>query len=165
MIVGVAGCAGLPNPIGTPLPRDGLHPNAPVQVAPPPAVAPDPVKVGEVQRNRAKWDAQRIGDYRMTVMYGCQCPLAGRPIEVTVRAGQLAAAKDAGAALELERLTGFPATIDALFDYAERFGSAGKIEFKWDARFGIPTALGVDPDLQARDDEIRIAILEFQPDS
>jgi hypothetical protein len=99
----------------------------------------------------------------MTIMYGCACDLAGRPIDVTVAGGQLVAATDAGEPLDLERLTGFPATVDALFDYAARNANAGKIEFAWDDRTGIPTAVGIDPDLAARDDEIRIAILEFSP--
>ena len=166
LLIAIAGCAGLPSPFPTPVPPDALHPNAPPAVAPRPAVAPvDPVKVGELQRNRATWEALRIGDYSMTVIYGCECALAGRPIDITVRAGRLVGAIDAGNALALDRLTGFPATIDALFEYAERNATAGKVEFKWDPKFGIPTALGVDPDLKARDDEIRIAILEFRPGS
>lgn len=60
-------------------------------------------------------------------------------------------------------MTGFPATINALYAYAENNANAGKLEFAWDEQHGIPTAIGVDPDLAARDDEIRIAVTEFSP--
>jgi hypothetical protein len=157
-------CAGFPNPLQTPVPRDGLHPNDPVQpVQPPPAVPADPAKVDELQRHRAVWEGVRIRDYSMTVIYGCVCVLAGRPIKMTVAGGQLVSATDDGEAIDLDQLTGFPATVDALFDYAARNANAGKIEFAWDERIGIPTAVGVDPDLETFDDEIRIGILDFSP--
>ena len=68
-----------------------------------------------------------------------------------------------GKALPVESLVGFPATVEQLFDYADRNAGAGKIELKYDDRLGYPTALGVDPDLDARDDEIRIAVVELAP--
>jgi Family of unknown function (DUF6174) len=160
----VAGCGAIPNPVATPVPPDALHPNVPIPVVPPPAAVPaDPATIPDLARHRATWRSLGIGDYAMTVIYGCECGLAGRPIDVTVQGGRLVSATDAGQAMTLDQLTGFPATVDALFDYAERNAGAGKIEFAWDPQFGIPTALGVDPDLQARDDEIRIAILRFTP--
>ena len=164
-LVVAAGCGSLPNPLATPTPPDALHPDAPVQAVDParPAAPPDPAKVGELAHRRATWDALRIDDYAMTVIYGCVCELAGRPIDVVVRDGRLTTARDGGADLAVDALTGFPATVDALFDYAERNANAGKIEFRWDPQSSIPTAVGVDPDLDARDDEIRIAILDFTP--
>ncbi len=165
MLLVAAGCGSIPNPLATPVPPDALHPNAPVQVVDPvqPTDPPDPEKVGELARHRATWDSLHIDDYAMTILYGCVCELAGRPIDVVVRDGHLAAASEDGTDLAVETLTGFPATVDTLFDYAERNANAGKIEFKWDPQSNIPMAVGVDPDLDARDDEIRIAILDFQP--
>jgi hypothetical protein len=153
----------LPNPLATPVAPDALHPNGPLDVLPVDQAPADPAKVGEVERHRAVWNSLRLRDYSMTIMFGCECALAGRPIDVKVAGGQLVAATDAGEPLDLERLNGFPATVDALFEYAARNANAGKIEFAWDDRLGIPTAVGVDPHLAARDDEIRIAILEFSP--
>jgi hypothetical protein len=157
----LVGCQGLPNPLSTPVPPDALHPNDPAQMVDPVPAPPDPAKLGELGRHRALWDSLRIRDYSMTVIYGCECGLAGRPIEVTVAGGQLASAQVAGVPLDLDRLTGFPATVDAMFEYGTRNANAGKLEFAWDERLGIPIALGVDPDLAARDDEIRIAVLDF----
>ena len=68
-----------------------------------------------------------------------------------------------GKALPVESLVGFPATVEQLFDYADRNAGAGKIELKYDDRLGYPTALGVDSGLDARDDEIRIAVVELAP--
>ena len=167
LLVAVAvplGCADLPNPLATPVPPDGLHPKQALPVVDPANPAPvDPRKVDEVERNRATWNALRIRDYSLTLVYGCECGLAGRPIVVTVTNGQVVKATDAGADLALDGLIGFPATVDALFAYAERNANAGKIELAWDELRGFPTAIGVDPDLQARDDEVRIAIIELEP--
>ena len=159
-----AGCAPIPNPVARPAPPDALHPNVPVPaVQPPQAAPPDPTTMGELDRHQATWDALGLGDYSMTVMYGCVCALAGRPIAVTITDGRLTKAVDAGSEVGLDALIGFPATVDALFDYARRNSNAGKIEFAWNERFGLPTAIGIDPDLAKRDDEVRIAVLEFAP--
>jgi hypothetical protein len=160
----LAGCASFPNPLEAPPPPDALHPNVPAPaIQPPDRPSPDPVKVGELARHRAIWESRQIGGYSMTVIYGCVCALAGRPIQVTVTNGALASATDHGKPLDLASLTGFPATVDALFEYAERNADAGKIEFAWDEQFGLPTAVGIDPDLAKRDDEVRIAVLGFTP--
>ena len=157
-------CSGFPNPLATPVPPDGLHPKQPVPVVDPANPAPvDTEKVGELARHRAIWNAVQLRDYSLTLVYGCDCALAGRPIVVTVADGQVVKATDAGADVPLDDLTGFPATVDALFAYAERNANAGKIEMAWDEQRGYPTAIGVDPDLQARDDEVRIAVIELQP--
>jgi hypothetical protein len=164
--VSLVACSGLPNVLPTPVPPDALHPNAPPPAVPPPAVVPpDPAKVGELQRNRATWEALRIADYSMTLIFGCECALGGRAVTVTVRDGHVVAAKDDRGELPLDRLLGFPATIDGLFDYAEQNANAAKLEFKWDPQLGIPVAVGVDPDLTTIDDEIRIAVLDFRPGS
>ena len=36
-------------------------------------------------------------------------------------------------------------------------------KLKYDAHLGFPIALGVDPDLNARDDEIRVAVAKLVP--
>jgi Family of unknown function (DUF6174) len=162
--VALVACGGLPNVLPTPVPPDALRPNAPPPaVAPPAVVPPDPAKVGELQRNRATWEALRIADYTMTLIFGCECALGGRSVTVTIRDGRVVAAKDEEGALPLDRLLGFPATIDGLFDYAEQNANAGKLEFKWDPQIGIPVAVAIDPDVNTIDDEIRIAILDFKP--
>ena len=82
----VAGCASIPNPLEAPPPPDALHPNVPAPaVLPPDAPSADPVKVGELARHRAIWESRQIGGYSMTVIYGCVCALAGHPIEVDRR--------------------------------------------------------------------------------
>ena len=82
---------------------------------------------------------------------------------MTVRGGEIAEASADGKAIDPAGLVGFPATVDQLFDYAERNAGAGKVELKYDDRLGYPTALGVDPDLDDLDDSIRIAVLELVP--
>lgn len=159
----VVACSALPDPLATPLPPDALHPQhvPPAEATPTPT--PNPSKLTELDRQRALWQQAGIQSYRIRLIYGCQCPLAGKPVDVTVRRGAVADASMDGKPLPADALTGFPATVDQLFDYAERFAGAGKVELKYDDRLGYPTALGVDPDLEARDDEVRIAVLELAP--
>ena len=164
LVVLAAACSALPNPLVTPAPPDALHPKPPVANAAPTAVpTPNPVKVTELDRQRAIWDQAGILSYRLRLIYGCQCPLAGKFVDVTVRRGAVADASMDGKALPAEALTGFPATVDQLFDYADRNAGAGKLELKYDDRLGYPVALGVDPDLEVLDDSIRIAVLELAP--
>jgi hypothetical protein len=157
----LAACSAIPNPLVTPAPPDALHPRPAAVATPTPT--PNPVKVTELDRQRAIWAQSGILSYRIRLIYGCQCPLAGKFVDVTVRRGAIADASMDGKALPVESLVGFPATVDQLFDYADRNAGAGKIELKYDDRLGYPTALGVDPDLDARDDEIRIAVVELAP--
>jgi hypothetical protein len=157
----VAGCGDLPNPLATRPPPDALHPNQPIAIAPTPV--PKPEKLAELDRQRAIWKRAGIGDYAIQLVYGCECGLGGQTVDVTVRGGTITEASTNGQPLDLGRLTGFPATVDQLFDYAERNAGAGKVELAYDKVLGYPTALGVDPDLRALDDEIRIAVLEVVP--
>jgi hypothetical protein len=135
----LAGCAALPNPLGSPAPPDALHPNPR-----PPAVAP-------------------TANYGIRLLFGCACELGGKTVDVTVRQEAVTAASIDGVPYGLDHLVGIPVTVDQLFDYAERNAGAGKDELTYDPVLGYPTALGIDPDTNARDDEIRIAVLELAP--
>ena len=163
-------CSTLPNPLATPAPPDALHPNPPVaappeQGGPQPTPAPSAVdlRLNRLAIQREIWDRAGILSYRVRMLYGCQCALGGKTVDVTVREGAVAEAAIDGQPLDLSRLVGVPATIEQLFDYARRNAGAGKDELRYDATFGYPVALGVDPDLNARDDEIRIVVLELAP--
>ena len=61
-----------------------------------------------------------------------------------------------------ERLD-YPLTVDELFDYAARMANAGKLELKYDEHLGYPLAVGVDPDVEARDDSVRIVVTRLVP--
>jgi hypothetical protein len=163
----VVGCGtALPNPLASPTPPDALHPNppAPAVIVSEPTAVPDPTKLDEVARQRAIWTQAGIGTYRLTLLFGCQCGLGGgQPVEVTVVDGQISAANVGGRPLSADERTGYPMTVDELFDYADRNASAGKLELAYDDHLGYPTALGVDPDLAARDDEIRVAVMRLVP--
>jgi hypothetical protein len=166
----VAGCSALPNPLDTATPPDALHPNPPVaapveQGGVQPTAAPSAVDVrlSALHQQRTTWQRAGILSYRLRLLFGCQCELGGKTVEVTVRRGEVADASIEGTPLDLDRLVGFPATVDQLFDYAERNAGAGKDELKYDPTFGYPVAIGVDPDLNARDDEVRIVVLELAP--
>ena len=159
-----SGCGSIPNPLATATPPDALHPNPPVAAIATPVPSPDPTKLDEVARQRALWAQQGIHTYRLTLMFGCECGLGGgQPVEATVVDDRLSGVSAMGRALDLDEVTGYPMTVDQLFDYADRNAGAGKLELKYDAQFGYPIALGVDPDLDARDDEIRVAVTKLVP--
>ena len=157
----LAGCSSVPNPLATATPPDALHPRPPAQ----PTVAPTPVpeKLTELQRQRQIWTRTGLTSYRLRMLFGCECELGGKTVDVTVAQDAVTAASIDGRPLPLDHLVGVPATVDQLFDYAERNAGAGKDELKYDKLLGYPVALGVDPDTNARDDEIRIAILGLTP--
>jgi hypothetical protein len=144
------------------LPPDALHPDRPLPAVDPaaPAVA-DPAKLGELDRHRAVWELTGLTAYRLTLLYGCQCALAGQPVEVRVTGGAVEAAWVAGQPIAPDDLVGFPATVDQLFAYVERNAGAGKVEVTYDEQRGFPLAIGVDPSLELRDDEVRIAVTPF----
>ena len=159
-----SGCGSIPNPLATATPPDALHPNPPVAVVSTVAPSPDPTKLDEVARQRAIWAQQGIHTYRMTLLFGCECGLGGgNPVEVTVVDDRMTGAAAMGRALDADEVTGYPMTVDQLFDYAGRNAGAGKLELKYDEHLGYPVALGVDPDLNARDDEIRVAVAKLVP--
>ena len=159
-----SGCGAIPNPLATATPADALHPNPPVAVVPTIVPSPDPAKLDEVARQRALWAQQGIHTYRLTLLFGCECGLGGgKPVEVTVVDDAVTGATVGGQVLSGDERTGYPMSIDELFDYADRNAAAGKLELKYDEHLGYPIALGVDPDLNARDDEIRVAVAKLVP--
>ena len=158
----VSGCGTLPNPLATATPPDALHPQQPIAVAP--TAVPDPTKLDEVARQRAIWAQSGIHSYKLTLLFGCECLLGGgKPVEATVIDGKVVEAFVDGQPLSDAERTGYPMSVEELFDYADRNASAGKLELKYDDHLGYPTALGVDPDLAARDDEIRVAVTKLVP--
>ena len=157
-------CSALPNPLATPAPPDALHPKPPpVAVVATPTPTANPDKVTELDRQRAIWAQSGILSYRIRLIYGCQCPLAGKFVDVTVRRGAIADASMDGQPLPVDSLIGFPATVDQLVRL--RRSQRGRRQDRAQVRrsAGYPTALGVDPDLDARDDEIRVAVVELAP--
>ena len=159
-----SGCGAIPNPLATATPADALHPNPPVAVVPTIVPSPDPTKLDEVARQRALWAQQGIHTYRLTLLFGCECGLGGgKPVEVTVVDDAVTGATVGGQVLSGDERTGYPMSIDELFDYADRNAAAGKLELKYDELLGYPIALGVDPDLNARDDEVRVAVAKLVP--
>ena len=160
----VAGCGAIPNPLVTPTPPDALHPKPPIAVAPTEAPSPDPTKLDEVARQRAISMHQRIHNSRLTLLFGCECGLGGgNPVEVKVMDDAVAGATVRGQVLSDDERTGYPMSIDELYDYADRNAAAGKLELKYDEQRGYPTALGVDPEPEARDDEVRIVVTKLVP--
>ena len=141
----VAGCAAIPNPLLTPPPPDALHPNPPIAAAVPAAApTPDPTKLDEVARQRAIWAQQGIHSYRLTLMFGCQCALGGgNPVEVTVADDAVTGATVGGRALSDDERTGYPMSIGE--------------------HLGYPLAVGVDPDVEVRDDSVRIVVTRLVP--
>src|SRR5690349_17249488 len=85
----LAGCAGIPNPLATPVPPDALHPNQPRPAVAAPTPEPPPELVTELQRQRAIWDAAGIDDYRLQAIFGCECALGGKTVDLTIRNGQV----------------------------------------------------------------------------
>jgi len=113
---------------------------------------------------RAVWDANRPSSYTYMIERTCFCLPLG-PLAVTVEDGQVTSivTKD-GRMLKPNgpRLTSYPFSIDALFDYvseAERV--ADRSDVGYDPTLGYPAVVDIDWTSATPDDNARIEVTEF----
>lgn len=94
---------------------------------------------GGVAAQRARWEAQRLDDYRFTVARTCRCTDDARqPAVVEVRGDRVVRVTSVGTGRELDPGLGF--TVDELFDRiaaAERGGTAPAVQYH--PQRGYPT--------------------------
>jgi Family of unknown function (DUF6174) len=125
------------------------------------APSPSPSTAAAYQ---AIWDAAHPPSYTYTIERSCFCELLG-PLTVTVRDGRLASiARADGTELKPgdRRLTAYPITIDALFDYAEEAErSSDRSQIGYDPTLGYPAALDIDWDSSIPDDDVTIQVSDL----
>ncbi|HEX2187679.1 MAG TPA: DUF6174 domain-containing protein [Longimicrobiaceae bacterium] len=98
-----------------------------------------PPVAGGVLEQRAKWEAQRLDDYRFVVSRSCFCTEeATRPARVEVRNGRVARVTGVESGRELDPSLGF--TIDQLFGWIAAAEAEGTyVTAAYHPRLGYPT--------------------------
>lgn len=133
---------------------------------PTPDATADPQE--ELTRNRQKWQAAGIRDYRFGLFIGCFCPFVEEmPLTIEVRDGQAISILDKDGNPARSEYIDFYlpyATIDGLFAALETDlnGGADKVTVKYDAQYGFPTEAYIDQFERAVDDEMARQITYFE---
>ncbi|HLB01428.1 MAG TPA: DUF6174 domain-containing protein [Bacteroidota bacterium] len=104
----------------------------------------------------ARWEAYKYTDYTIEQVLSCFCPYGGIPIKVVVRNRQVFKVYQAGNGFTLPAAywSQFQ-SIDGLFDVAESVNpdSVSVFTVEYDARYGFPTVIFVDPSDTIADEE------------
>jgi hypothetical protein len=147
---------------------------SPTAAAPSPAAAaaspepsasltPFPPGSEDLQRGEEAWRAAGVGSYHWQVRFGCECLLTG-PVQVTVVDGRATEVLTPSGPMPLDRVAGFPLTVDDLYAVAhEAIAQGGTAKATWGTVLGIPATLQTDPIPQAIDDELSITVSSFEP--
>ncbi len=120
-------------------------------------------------QGRALWDAQAFRTYRFTVAARCACPDdTGGPVRVSVVDGEFAesmalGAEPAAAAAPSGRLR----SMTDLFALVgtEMARSNHRLEAEFDAVYGFPRRIEIDPSADELNDELLIIVTDFDPRS
>lgn len=120
-------------------------------------------------QSRAVWDEQGFTTYRYTVAARCACSDdTGGPVRVSVINGDFSESMALGAepstaetpSVRLRRMTD-------LFDLvaAEIAGSNHRLEVDFDAVYGFPRRIEIDPSAEEQNDTTLIIVTDFDPRS
>ena len=124
----------------------------------------------ELSRNQQKWQDANITHYRFELSIGCFCAFRDQmPLTVEVRDGQIVhmATVDGTLVLDTDQNYEFyapHATIDLLFaeiDAAVNDG-ADSVTVTYDAAYGFPTEIAIDPSQEIADEEMYYSISGFE---
>lgn len=139
------------------------------QQNPPPAGTPS-VPPGEMADNQAKWKDAGIQGYRFNLNIGCFCAFRDRmPLTIEVRDGQVVSmtysdgspvpADDPGREF-FDRFS----TLEQIFTELRSGSSANAevVRITYDATYGFPADLYIDPQQQVADDEFSVQVTGFE---
>lgn len=120
-----------------------------------------------LEQNRSLWDSHAIRHYRFNFKIGCMCPWYGMmPLTVEVRNGEIVSmvasnGRDITPYLDTFRPHG---TIDSLFDTVDSAISkrVHRLEVQYDAAYGFPTSIVIDPSSMITDDETGYYVTNFE---
>lgn len=112
------------------------------------------------------WPAYPAADYTYRLTASCFCTVAGVPIEITVRGGEVTRAVYArdgrGFRAGQPALKGLRLSIDDIIDKANDPGYA-EVRVTWAEGEDHPSSVALDPDRRAVDEEITYAIADVRP--
>jgi hypothetical protein len=119
-------------------------------------------RVVELEERRERWAGQEPAAYRFTIAQICFCPTEyTQPRTVTVEAGEAVSIEPPIDSLQPP--IDIPTTVDDLFQTVEdAIVDADAVEVTYDNEFDFPASIGIDPILDAIDDETTYEITDFE---
>lgn len=114
--------------------------------------------------HQAQWLAKGITNYAFTVARQCFCP-SNDPVDVSVVAGVATKVTRGGQPVAPLDVQGIPKTVPELFALVSAQPASAGMTVEWDATFGFPSSIQVDPIANALDDEFGIVVTNFRPAS
>ena len=127
------------------------------------SLSPRDLALRDLAVHQAQWQSKGPASYSFTITRQCFCP--SDPLDVVVVDGVATKVTVAGKAPTEFQVTGVPLTIQALFALVAAQDEAADMTVEWDAGFGYPTSVQVDPIENAIDDEFGYTITNFKPAS
>ena len=126
-----------------------------------------PVERQAFEKNHSVWEAQAIQHYRIHFRIGCNCPWHDlMPLTVEVQDGEIVSmvaknGEDISNYLETFRSR---ATIERQFELVDSSISARvyKLAVQYDARYGFPSSIVIDPSRLVYDDETGYYVTDFE---
>lgn len=120
-----------------------------------------------LEQNRSLWESKAIQHYRFDLKVGCFCPWGGlMPLTVEVQNGRMVSmvAHNGGDISSYQDTFRKYATIDDLFDTINLAISkrVDKLKVEYDATYGFPTTISIDPSKRIMDDETGYYITRFE---
>ena len=117
--------------------------------------------------NRSLWEAQGIQHYRFNFEIGCNCPWYDMmPVAVEVQNGEIVSmvASNGGDISPYLDIFEPHATIERLFDMVDSVTTKWvyKLEIQYDASYGFPTLIIIDPSRMVYDDETGYYVTDFE---
>ena len=121
------------------------------------------------QQNQEKWEGQNIDHYRFTIAVSCFCPFANVDVTYDVQNGQVVSQSVQSSPdnpVDEAQVSDFYQpynTIEKVFEYlAGAIKDADETIIDYDPTYGFPTNISVDWIEQAIDDEMYLAISDFE---
>lgn len=133
------------------------------------AVEPEPATDAEAElaANRERWESRGVEDYGYTLRRACECePEDAGPARVEVRRGETASVQAVEGGPEVRR-----EAFDSLDNFRELFrrvqaemdAGPDELEAGYDAEWGFPVYLHVDPRRDVPGDERGFRVDAFEP--
>ncbi len=119
------------------------------------------------EQNLSLWESQGIQHYRFDLKIGCNCPWYDlMPLAVEVQNGEVVSMVASNGEDITPYLDTFlpHGTIDGLFDTVDSATSTWtyKLEVQYDASYGFPTSIVIDPYRAITDDAIGYYVTKFE---
>jgi len=116
---------------------------------------------------RSLWESQNIQHYRFHLEIGCNCPWwEMMPLAIEVQNGEIVSMAASNGGDISPYLDSFRphGTIESLFDLLDSSTSTRvyKLEVQYDARYGFPTSIIIDPYRMIADDATGYYVTDFE---